>query len=205
MLKSLASAIAVTALTFSPLTANAQGKATKYVQPFQCTNGAIDTSSSSFINASGRFPLRVVTDGTNGRFDNLGAAIVVPADTLAQTVSFQVIPNETLPFLHIAVLGTWALNGNTGAFNSGDVPNNITGNQAKNKNLQYTFNLQNFVNGFGTAPAGSTITSLFVDVEVLHSAGDKSGSVLLDNFTVNGELIPVKVPQNAGCTLPFER
>ncbi|MBS2002592.1 MAG: hypothetical protein U0103_27280 [Candidatus Obscuribacterales bacterium] len=206
MLKYLASAIAITTLLFSPIAADAQGKATKYVQPFQCTNGAGDTSSSAFLSIPGRFPLQVITDGTNGTFDNLGAVIVVPTDTPANTVSFQVIPNATLPFLDIAILGTWALpTGETGAFNSGNIANFISGNQAKNKNLQYTFNLQNFVNGFGNAPAGSTITSLFVNVEVLHSAGNKSGSVLLDNFFVNGQLIPVKIPQSAGCALPFER
>ena len=206
MLKYLASAIAITTLLLSPIAADAQGKATKYVQPFQCTNGAGDTSSSAFLSIPGRFPLQVITDGTNGTFDNLGAVIVVPTDTPANTVSFQVIPNATLPFLDIAILGTWALpTGETGAFNSGNIANFISGNQAKNKNLQYTFNLQNFVNGFGNAPAGSTITSLFVNVEVLHSAGNKSGSVLLDNFFVNGQLIPVKIPQSAGCALPFER
>jgi hypothetical protein len=202
MFKFLASATIIAALTLSPLSANAQVSATRYVQPFQCTNGSTDLSSSSFVTFPGRFPLQVITDGTNGTFDNLGAIVVVPADTPANTVSFQVIPNATLPFLDIAVLGTWALpSGQTGIFNSGNIVNLITGNQAKNKNLQYTFNLQNFVNGFGNAPAGSTITSLFVNVEVLHRAGNKSGSVLLDNFLVNGQLIPVKVPQSAGCVV----
>ncbi len=205
MLKKIALLAATATLICAPVAANAQGKATKYVQPFQCTNGAGDTSSSAFINISGKFPLQVITDGTNGTFDNLGAVVVVPTDTPANTVSFQVIPNATLPFLDIAILGTWALpSGQTGIFNSGNIANTITGNQAKNKNLQYNFDLQNFVNGFGNAPAGSTITSLFVNVEVLHSAGNKSGSVLLDNFLVNGQLIPVKIPQSAGCALPFK-
>jgi|688.fasta_scaffold363151_2 hypothetical protein len=205
MFKFLASAATLAALALIPAGAYAQGQATRYIQPFQCTNGGNDVSSSKFVSFSGRFPLQVITDGTNGTFDNLGAIVVVPANTPANTFSVQVIPNATLPFLDIAVLGTWALpTGETGIYNSGNVANLITGNQAKNKNLQYTFNLQNFVDGgFGNCPPGSFITSMFLNVEVLHRAGNKSGSVSFDNFFVNGQPIPVKIPQSAGCAFPF--
>jgi hypothetical protein len=190
---------------FTSLAANAQGKPTKFVQPFACTSGSSDTSTAAFINVSNRFPLQINTDGTNGTYDDLGALIVVPSDTPANTVSFQVVPTATTQFQFITIQGNWRLpNGQTGSFFSNNIANLITGNQAKNKNLQFTFDLQNFnpaLDNVKNAPAGSTITELILDVEVFHQAGNKSGSTIFDNFFVNGQPVPVKIPQSAGCIL----
>ena len=200
MSKKLSALALAAAFLFAGTTANAQSTV-RTVQPFACTSGGSDTASSAFININGRFPLQVVTDGSNGVDDRLGAIIVVPANTPANSLSFEMIPSATTPLQFIQIEGTWALpNGQTGLIFSGDTTsaNAVNGNQVKGKNLQFTFDLHNLTIGV-SAPAGATITSLFLNVEVRHATGNKSGSTLFDNFFVNGQPVPVKIPQSAGC------
>lgn len=175
------------------------------VQPFICidagtTNGG---TFASFTNVANRFPLLANLDGP---LDQVGLVVNLPAGTPASTVSFEVVPNQTSKNLYIAIGGNYITpQGVTGTFRSDNIPNSIFGNQVKNKNLQYNFNLLNLINGVGNVPipAGSTLTFLLIDVEELFPAL-VPGSVLIDNVIVNGHAVPNKdVTPVSTCPIPF--
>ena len=163
------------------------------VQPYICIDTATTGGGTfaSFTNVANRFPLLANLDGP---LDQVGLVVNLPSGVPTHTVSFEVVPNSTTRNLYIAVGGTYITpGGGTGSFRSDNIPNTILGNQIKNKNLQYTFDLSNLINGVGNLPipAGSTLTFLLIDVEELFSAL-VPGSVLIDNVLVNGQPIPGK-------------
>lgn len=175
------------------------------VQPYICIDTATTGGGTfaSFTNVANRFPLLANLDGP---LDQVGLVVNLPSGVPAHTVSFQVVPNSTTQNLYIAIGGNYITpNGTTGTFRSDNIPNTIVGNQIKNKNLQYTFDLSNLINGVGNLPipAGSTLTFLLINVEELFPAL-VPGSVLIDNVLVNGQPVPDKVVTPVpDCPIPF--
>ncbi len=175
------------------------------VQPYICidagtTNGG---TFAAFTNVANRFPLLANLDGP---LDQVGLVVNLPSGTPAHMVSFEVIPNATTKNLYIAIGGNYVTPGGaTGTFRSDNIPNSVLGNQVKNKNLQFNFDLLNLINGVGDVPipAGSTLTFLLVDVEELFPTL-VPGSVLVDNVIVNGHAIDHKDVTPVGtCPIPF--
>jgi hypothetical protein len=179
---------------------------TSFVQPYLCIDTATTGggTTAAFVNVANRFPLFANLDGP---LDEVGLVVSVPAGTPAHTVSFEVVPTSTTANLFIAIGGTYVTpSGTTGIFLSNNQPNIIVGNQAKGKNLQYTFDLSNLINAVGNVPipAGSTLTFLLIDAEELFPAL-KPGSVFIDNVLVNGVPVPNKnVTPYATCPLPLK-
>ncbi len=175
------------------------------VQPYICIDNATTGGGTfaTFTNVANRFPLLANLDGP---LDQVGLVVNLPSGVPTHTVSFEVVPNSTTRNLYIAIGGNYVTPGGaTGTFRSDNIPNTIVGNQIKNKNLQYTFDLSNLINGVGDLPipAGSTLTFLLIDVEELFPAL-VPGSVLIDNVLVNGQPIPAKnvIPVST-CPIPF--
>ncbi len=174
------------------------------VQPYICINaGTGGGTFAAFTTVANRFPLLANLDGP---LDQVGLVVNLPAGTPAHTVSFEVVPNSTTRNLYMAIGGNYITPGGvTGTFRSDNIPNTIVGNQIKDKNLQFTFDLSNLINGVGNLPipAGSTLTFLLIDVEELFPAL-VPGSVLVDNVFVNGHLIAHKNVTPVGtCPIPF--
>ncbi|HEY9732161.1 MAG TPA: hypothetical protein V6C89_09620 [Drouetiella sp.] len=176
-----------------------------FVQPYLCIDNATTGggTTASFTNVANRFPLFANLDGP---LDEVGLVVNIPAGTPAHTVSFEVVPTATTSNLFIAIGGTYVTpSGTTGIFLSNNQPNIIAGNQAKGKNLQYTFDLNNLINAVGDVPipAGSTLTFLLIDAEELFPSL-QPGSVFIDNVLVNGVPVPNKnVTPYPGCPLPL--
>ncbi len=191
---------AVKAAVISP-----QVVGSSFVQPYICIdNGTTNGGTfAAFTNVANRFPLLANLDGP---LDQVGLVVNIPAGTPASTVSFEVVPNASSRNLYIAIGGNYITPGGvTGTFRSDNIPNSIFGNQVKNKNLQYNFNLLNLINGVGNVPipAGSTLTFLLIDVEELFPAL-QPGSVLVDNVIVNGHPVANKDVTPVGtCPIPF--
>ncbi|MBI2809212.1 MAG: hypothetical protein HYX67_00050 [Candidatus Melainabacteria bacterium] len=178
---------------------------TPTVQPYICIDNATTGGGTfaSFTNVANRFPLLANLDGP---LDQVGLVVNLQAGTPVGTVSFEVAPNSSTQNLYIAIGGNYITPGGvTGTFRSDNIPNSIFGNQAKNKNLQYNFDLFNLINGVGDVPIppGSTLTFLLIDVEELFPAL-VPGSVLVDNVFVNGHAVSHKDVTPVGtCPIPF--
>lgn len=175
------------------------------VQPYVCIDQATTGGGTfaTFTNVANRFPLLANLDGP---LDEVGLVVNLPSGVPVHTVSFEVVPTSTTQNLFIAVGGTYlAPDGSTGIFLSNNQPNIIRGNQGKNKNLQYTFDLLNLINGVGNVPVppGSVLTFLLIDAEELFPALIP-GSVFIDNVIVNGQPIADKnVTTYPTCPLPL--
>jgi len=174
------------------------------VQPYICINaGTGGGTFAQFNTVANRFPLLANLDGP---LDQVGLVVNLPSGTPAHTVTFEIIPSSTTRNLYIAIGGNYITPGGvTGTFRSDNIPNTIVGNPVKDKNLQFTFDLSNLINGVGNVPipAGSTLTFLLIDVEELFPAL-VPGSVLVDNVFVNGVPISHKDVTPVGtCPIPF--